>query len=131
MFCYNDYKMVNVRFLSCNYSPLLHSNSVRCGKLEQLRKDNTNDASNKNSKLIHLISSMEVLMLSYELIKCNSSKGTVSKKDKFFNNIELQWLKSISYKLLKGNLFLHHANKKKFIKSYLSRSVKVGCDLFV
>lgn len=116
--------MVNVRFPSYKYSAI-------CVELEQLRKDNTNDVLNINNKLIHLISSMEILMLSFELIKRNFSKGTVSQKGNFFNNIELQWLKSISYKLLRSNFFLRHVNKKKIIKSYLLRSVKVGCDLFV
>ncbi|CAM9222539.1 unnamed protein product [Sphacelaria rigidula] len=74
-----------------------------------------------NNDLIYVISDIEVLTLSYELIKYKPSKMMNSLKSKTFSNIELYWLKSLSDHILAG----------KTNNCGLSRSFEIGCELLL
>lgn len=125
---YFDYKYSRAKIkhnqnnpkLSKNFSTITN-NLVRCQKLDCLRQKNIENTAKVNNNLIHIISDIEVLTLSYELIKYKPSKMINGLKSKTFSNIELNWLNLLSKQILTG----------KIINCDLSRSFEIGCELLV
>lgn len=70
--------------------------------LKGLKKVNSKNFKHVNDKLIHIVSSQEVLILAYELIKSNPGNATRGSDSKTLDKLSPDWFKKTSKALLAG-----------------------------
>lgn len=70
--------------------------------LKVLKKVNSKNFKHVNDKLIHIVSSQEVLILAYELIKSNPGNATRGSDSKTLDKLSPDWFKKTSKALLAG-----------------------------
>mmetsp|Transcript_26771 Transcript_26771/g.67145 ORF Transcript_26771/g.67145 Transcript_26771/m.67145 type:complete len:748 (-) Transcript_26771:2020-4263(-) len=82
------------------------SNSVITAKasdsLKELKKVNSKNLKHVNDKLIHIVSSQEVLILAYKLIKSNPGNAIRGSDSKTLDKLSPDWFKKTSKTLLAG-----------------------------
>jgi group II intron reverse transcriptase/maturase len=82
------------------------SNTVITAKasdsLKELKKVNSKNFKHVNDKLIHVVSSQEVLILAYELIKSKSGNSTLGSDPITLDKLSPDWFKKTSETLLAG-----------------------------
>ena len=84
------------------FSSIANINERSCVSLNELIKLNKNNKEHTNDKLIHIVSNIKVLILSYENNK-NKLKSCFLSGDSFLlNNINLKWLIIVSQELKAG-----------------------------
>jgi group II intron reverse transcriptase/maturase len=71
-------------------------------RLKELKKVNSKNFKHVNDKLIHIVSSQEVLISAYESIKSNLGDITKGSDSKTLDNLSLNWFKKTSKTLLAG-----------------------------
>ena len=70
--------------------------------LKELRETNKIDKKHVNDKLIHIVSDLEVLILSYELIKSKPGNSTPGSDSFTLDKLNMDWFKNASKSLLAG-----------------------------
>ena len=80
--------------------------------LKELREVNKRDIKHVNDKLIHIVSDLEVLILSYELIKSNPGNTTPGSDSKTLDKLDLNWFKRTRKSLLAGKFKFKPARRK-------------------
>lgn len=89
---------LSLRCFSSNSN--ITGNSSDC--LKELMKINKSNNNHVNHKLIHMVSDLNVLILSYEQIKSKPGNNTTGSDLQTFDKINLNWFKKISTLLLAG-----------------------------
>jgi group II intron reverse transcriptase/maturase len=70
--------------------------------LKELRKVNKTDIKHVNDKLIHIVSDLEVLILSYELIKSKPGNTTTGIDSTTLDKLDMNWFENTRKSLLAG-----------------------------
>lgn len=83
-----------------------------CEKLTNLRLINQNNPTHVNSNLIHVISDVNVLKLSYELIKSKPGNMTMGSVPSTLDGIDLKWIEETSQKIRAGQYEFTPARSK-------------------
>ncbi len=97
------------------FSSITNINERSCVSLNELIKLNKNNKEYTNYKLIHIVSNLKVLILSYENNK-NKSKSCFLSGDSFLlDTINLKWFVTVSQEL-KAGMFKFKPTKKSITK---------------
>lgn len=94
-------------------SNIIANASVR---LKELREVNKKNNKHVNNKLIHIVSNLEVLILSYELIKSKPGNTTPGTDSTTLDKLDLDWFKKTQKSLLAGKFKFKPARR-----SYISK----------
>ncbi len=88
-----------------------------------MKKVNSKNLKHVNDKLIHIISSQEVLILAYELIKSNPDNATRGSDLKILNNLSPDWFKKTSKTLL-ASQFKFKSARRTYIPKRMDKNKK-------
>ncbi len=105
------------------FSSIANINERSCVSLNELTNLNKNNKKHINDKLIHIVSNIKVLILSYENNKNKWNSYILSVDSSLLNNINLKWLTTIS-KELKVGIFKFKPIRRVNISKLKKKSTK-------